>query len=251
MTFVDAQGLSSQFQEIYDAEPDGVWSAPGRVNLIGEHVDYQDGLCLPIALPQRTWVAMRARTDGRIRLASMQLLQRYDLAMAQIGPGTPTGWGAYAAGVLGLLQQAGHPVTGADVLVGSDVPVGAGLSSSAALTTAVGAAASGAFDLGLLQDDASRSELAGLCVRAENEIAGAPTGGLDQAAALRSREGHALLLDCRDGSIRQLPFDPASAGLTLLVVNTRAHHELIDGQYGERRASVEQDRRDSGRVDPA
>lgn len=240
MTSVDQDLLSAEFTTRFGVAPRGIWSAPGRVNLIGEHVDYNDGLCLPIALPQRTWAAMAPRSDGHVRLASAQMDEVYDLPLDQIVPGTPRGWGAYAAGVLGLLAQDGHPVTGADVLVSSDVPVGAGLSSSAALGAAVGAAASEVFGLGLLADDAGRARLAEVCRRAENEIAGAPTGGMDQAAALRSQAGHALLLDCRDGSIEQIPFAPDSAGLALLVVDTRAKHALVDGQYGERRASCEQ-----------
>ncbi|MGB3955638.1 MAG: galactokinase [Brooklawnia sp.] len=240
MSEVDPRTLVAEFGALYGSAPQGVWSAPGRLNLIGEHVDYNDGLVLPIALPRRAWVALRARDDGRIRLASRQLPERYDLTLAQVQPGVPSGWGAYAAGVLAILARAGYPVTGADLLVSSEVPVGAGLSSSAALEAAVGAAASEALGLGLLADDASRSELAELCRRAENEIAGAPTGGMDQAAALRSRAGHALLLDCRDGSVRHIPFDPAGHGLELLVIDTRARHELVDGQYGERRASCEQ-----------
>lgn len=240
MTVVDPDLLTEQFATRYGCPPAGVWSAPGRVNLIGEHVDYNDGLCLPIALPQRTYAAAAARTDGRVRLASLQVAESYDLPLTEVAPGVPSGWGAYAAGVLGLLQQTGHPVTGADVLISSAVPVGAGLSSSAALEAAVGAAASELFDLGLLADDQSRSQLAEICRRAENEIAGAPTGGMDQAAALRSQADHALLLDCRDGSIRQVPFDLAAAGLTLLVIDTRAEHALVDGQYAERRASCEE-----------
>lgn len=240
MNVFDPRALAADFLALFGSPPQGVWSAPGRLNLIGEHVDYNDGLVLPIALPQRTWVALLARDDGRIRLASRQLPDRYEMPLAEVRPGAPSGWGAYPAGVLALLARAGYPVTGADVLVSSEVPVGAGLSSSAALEAAVGAAASEAFGLGLLADDASRSELAELCRRAENEIAGAPTGGMDQAAALRSRAGHALLLDCRDGSVRHIPFDPSGHGLELMVIDTRAKHELVDGQYGERRASCEQ-----------
>lgn len=239
MDDLDPSALVTAFSERFGGEPDGVWSAPGRVNVIGEHVDYQNGLCLPIALPRRTWVALRQRDDGRVRLASRQMNQSYELALDDVRPGHPTGWGSYPAGVLKLLTEAGYAVTGADLLVSSQVPVGAGLSSSAALEAAVGAAASEAFGLGLLADDSSRAELAELCRRAENEIAGAPTGGMDQAAALRSRAGHALLLDCRDNSIEHLPFDPDGQGLALLVINTRAHHSLVDGQYGERRASCE------------
>ncbi len=239
MSNIDLPQLVNRFQELYGTAPQVIGSAPGRVNLIGEHVDYNDGLCLPIALPHRTWAALRTRDDGVVRLASAQLDQRYELSLAEVAAGNPEGWGAYAAGVLALLARAGHPVTGADLLVDSTVPVGAGLSSSAALEAAVGAAASAAFGLGLLDDDASRAALADICRQAENEIAGAPTGGMDQAAALRSRAEHALLLDCRDGSVSHEPFDLSSAGLTLLVIDTRAEHALVDGQYAARRADCE------------
>jgi galactokinase len=150
-----------------------------------------------------------------------------------------TGWPAYAAGVAWALLQAGHAVGGFDAVVDSCVPYGAGLSSSAALECAVAVALDDAFELGLGADDAGRARLAAACIRAENEVAGAPTGGMDQSASLRARAGHALLLDCVDLSIRHVPFDLAADGLALLVVDTRAEHRLTDGQYAERRAACE------------
>jgi galactokinase len=228
-----------------DGDPDGVWSAPGRVNLIGEHTDYNAGLALPVALPHRTYVALRSRTDDVVRLASAQAPgTTWETTLGDVGPGATTGWGAYVAGVAWALREAGHAVTGFDAVVDSCVPFGAGLSSSAALECAVAVALDAVHDLGLGADDAGRAELTAACVRAENEIAGAPTGGMDQAASLRCSAGHALLLDCRPGlsaleSGHRVPFDLVPAGLTLLVVDTRAEHALVDGQYAARRAACE------------
>ncbi|WP_206515491.1 galactokinase [Georgenia faecalis] len=232
------------FTATFDGEPDGVWAAPGRVNLIGEHTDYNGGLCLPIALPHRTVVALRARTDGLVRLVSAQEDGLRELRLADVGPaGTPDaveGWPAYVVGVAWALEREGLLDGGGfDVAVDSCVPYGAGLSSSAALECAVAVALDDVAAAGLAADDAGRARLAAACVRAENEVAGAPTGGMDQAAALRCAPGQALLLDCRDGATEQVPFDLAAVGLELLVIDTRAEHQLADGQYAARRTSCE------------
>ncbi len=231
--------LAQWFSDAFGSPPSGVWSAPGRVNLMGEHTDYNAGLCLPIALPHRTYAAVRLRADRRLRLHSRQSTEHYELDLDDVSPGHPSGWGGYAAGVLWALQDAGHQVRGLDLMVDGHVPVGAGLSSSAALECAVAAAASDLLDLGLLSDDNARAALAAVCVNAENTIASAPTGGMDQSASLRCQEGHALLLDCRDGSVAQVPFDLSVYGLELLVMDTRATHALGDGQYAQRRRSCE------------
>jgi galactokinase len=243
---MSTESASAVFRDTFAAEPEGVWSAPGRVNLIGEHTDYNGGLCLPIGLPQRTFAAVRRRDDGMLRMVSAQGGDVVEVALDDVGPGRPEGWAAYVAGVPWALRRAGHEVSGLDVAVDGRVPLGAGLSSSAALECAVAAAASDLFGLGLLADAAGRTALAAACVDAENTVAQAPTGGMDQSAAMLAEPGHALLLDCRDHHTEQVPFDLAEAGLALLVVDTRAEHALVDGQYAERRDSCEQAARELG-----
>ena len=227
------------FTSTFGGDPDGVWAAPGRVNLIGEHVDYNGGLCLPMALPHRTFAALRRRDDGTVRLVSA--LAPDDVwtgTLAGIGPGLVSSWVAYAAGVAWSLAQDGHQLGGFDAAIDSCVPLGAGLSSSAAIECAVALALDETFGLGLAASgDTGRASLAALCVRAENEVAGAPTGGMDQAASLRATAGHALLLDTLDHSVAQVPFHLSEAGLGLLVVDTRAEHALVDGQYAARRTA--------------
>jgi len=229
-----AEAVAQHFEDEFGQRPQGVWRAPGRVNLVGEHVDYQAGLCLPIALPHSTFAAVARRDDDQVRLSSRQQQgQAWKGTLQQIGPGTPSGWAGYLAGVLWALQQDGIDVPGVDVVVDSAVPVGAGLSSSAALECSLALAV--ADLVGLRDDDAGRDRLAAACVRAENEIALASTGGLDQTASLRAQQGHALLLDCRDGSVQQVSMDLDAAGLVLLIVDTRAPHRLVDSEYSARR----------------
>ncbi|MPV87383.1 galactokinase [Georgenia ruanii] len=246
----DAEGAARArdlFTATFGAPPAGVWAAPGRVNIVGEHTDYNGGLCLPIALPHRTFVALRPRADRTARFVSAQEpgVREVELdAVAPAGaPGAVEGWPAYAAGVAWALEREGLApagrVPGFDLAVDSCVPYGAGLSSSAALECAVAVALDDVAGLGLSADDAGRARLAAACVRAENDIAGAPTGGMDQAASLRARAGHALLLDCRDGAVEHVPLDLAAAGLALLVMDTRAPHRLVDGQYARRRQVCE------------
>ena len=216
----------------------GRWAAPGRVNLIGEHVDYAEGLCLPFAIAERTVVTAAPRADELLTVQSSAAddgqPDDVTVALDAVGPGSPSGWAGYVAGVLWALRVAGHAVGGLDVHVTETVPLGAGLSSSAALECAVALAVNDVYGLGL-----DRVELARACVRAENDVVGAATGGMDQLASLFAEEGHALLVDMRGGGLRSVPLPLTETGLRLLVIDTRVRHHLADGQYGQRRAAVE------------
>ena len=244
------EAATALFREVFEAEPDGVWYAPGRVNIIGEHTDYNGGLALPIALPHRAHLALRRRDDRVVRLVSPQTREKVDVTdLDTIGPkGTPgevAHWASYIAGVAWALERDGFEnLPGFDAALVSCVPLGGGLSSSAALECSAAVAIDEVAGLGLAgtpeePDDAGRARLVTNCVRTENEMAGAPTGGMDQSASLRCREGHALELDCRDGSVTHVPFDLAADDLALLVIDTKAKHSLDDGQYGARRAACE------------
>ncbi|MFB7460823.1 galactokinase [Streptomyces sp. NPDC056188] len=223
------------FVELYGAEPEGVWAAPGRVNLIGEHTDYNDGFVMPFALPHVTTAAVARRDDGVLRLHSADVPGGpVELRLDELAPESDRGWTAYPAGVVWALREAGHEVTGADVHLTSTVPTGAGLSSSAALEVVVALALNDLYALGL-----KGWRLARLCQRAENVYVGAPTGIMDQTASACCEAGHALFLDTRDLSQRQIPFDLAAEGLRLLVVDTRVEHAHSGGEYGRRRAGCE------------
>jgi galactokinase len=229
----------STFAELFGREPDGRWAGPGRVNLIGEHVDYADGLCLPFAIAERTVVEVAKREDDRLRLRSLSEDGGFDGDLADVGPGRPEGWAGYVAGVLWALRAAGYPIGGIDLLVTDTVPVGSGLSSSAALECGAALAVDDLYGLGLGGSTEGRQVLVDACRRAENDVVGAQTGGMDQAASLLGTVGHALLLDTHDDSTRQVPFDPADVGLTMLIIDTKVRHSHADNEYGARRASVE------------
>jgi len=223
------------FTSRYGREPEGVWFAPGRVNLMGGP-DYAEVFVLPFALGAGVTAAAARRSDRRIALVSRQVGgEPVLLSVDALEPGSAEGWAAYPAGVAWALRQAGYLAGGADVAIDADLPAGAGLSSSAALECSVALALTG-----LYQQDVPRRELAALARRAENEFAGVPSGIMDQTAALLSRAGHALLLDCRTGAGTAVPLNPAAAGLTLLVIDTRARRALVDGRYGARRRACEQ-----------
>ena len=227
------------FTDRFGGHPDGVWLAPGRVNLIGEHIDYVGARVLPFALPYATAVALRIRDDDVLRSASSGQPDTWSGTTADVGPHAPPDWPAYAVGVPWAMARHGtvSRFPGADIAVHSSLPQGAGLSSSAALETAV---ALGIADLlGAATDEPGRVALARDCVHAENVVAGASTGGMDQSVALRARAGHALLLDCADSTVAHIALDFAVEDLELLIINTNAPHRLVDSDYGVRRAQIE------------
>ncbi|HEX6873010.1 MAG TPA: galactokinase [Micromonosporaceae bacterium] len=228
----DTAGL---FRERYGREPEVVWAAPGRVNLIGEHTDYNDGFVLPIALSQRVAAAAARRRDARLRLWSAQLGgDPVTVDLDSLRPGSVPGWAGYAAGVAYAMLMAGHRIGGLELVIDGRVPVGAGLSSSAALECAVAAALDELHELGL-----TRTALALLAQRAENEFVGVPCGVMDQMASLLCEPAHALFLDTRSFAFEQVPVDLAAHRLALLVIDTRASHALVEGAYAERRRTCQ------------
>lgn len=256
----EVERVRAAFIEQYGVEPDGVWSAPGRLNLLGEYIDFLGGSCMPMPLPYRTYVAGKMRQDGILRASSLQMPgDERTVLIRDIRPGQLKGWFTYVAGVAwSMNQEGGRDIAlprafGADLLINSLVPVGGGLSSSAALecSTALalldlscplraGCDSTDALpsDMGPNNDNL-RARLAQVCIRAENEVAGARTGGLDQTASLRSRPGKALVIDFRDFSIEPIEVNLASQGLAFLVINTNTPHELAGGEFAARRAASE------------
>jgi len=235
------------FRECYGAWPAGVWHAPGRVNLIGEHTDYNEGFVLPFALGLGVRAAASRRSADVLELCSRQAPAHTDPAgrsaasgrvtvrLGSLVPGSVNGWAAYAAGVAWALRDAGYGIGGARLAIDADLPQGAGLSSSAALECSVAVALTGLYGV-----DVPAHALAKLARRAENDFVGIPSGIMDQSAALLCRRGHALLLDCRTLATSQVPFDPAGAGLALAVIDTRVRHKLGESAYAERRAACEE-----------
>ncbi|MGW9307641.1 galactokinase [Saccharomonospora azurea] len=226
--------VSTAFEDAFGRRPDGVWAAPGRVNVIGEHTDYNDGFVLPMALPQGVRAAAARTADDRVRVVSLQEPGEPVGFPVDVRPGDVTGWAAYVAGVVWSLRSAGHAVGGVDLAVDGDVPAGAGLSSSAALECSVACALNELFDL-----DIAPADLARLAQRAENDFVGMPCGVMDQMASVACEEGHLLFLDTRSLRAERVPFDTASHDRTLLVIDTRAPHRLVDGEYARRRAACE------------
>ncbi|MDH6112464.1 galactokinase [Kitasatospora sp. MAP12-15] len=227
--------MTTEFEQVFGAAPTGEWAAPGRVNLIGEHTDYNDGFVLPIAIPQVVRATAARRTDGRLRLYSAQGDGRVtDLVVDELKPGAVAGWAAYPAGVVWALNEYGYQVGGADLYFDSDVPTGGGLSSSAALECVVAAVYRDLYGLEL-----GRQRSALIAQHAENEFVGVPCGVMDQMASSSCTAGAALFLDTRDLAQRQVPFDLASHGLELLVIDTRVKHDLGDGAYAALRAGCE------------
>jgi galactokinase len=228
--------VAGLFRRSYDTEPAGFWRAPGRVNLIGEHTDYNDGFVLPFAIDRATTIALVPRDDDRIRLVSTFDDAVVDSDLAAVDRRDFAGWSAYPLGVAWAVAER-HPDAerrGFDLAVDSDVPVGAGLSSSAAIEMAVAVALNDVWGLGL-----DRADLARIGQRAENIAVGAPTGIMDQSASVFGQRDAAVFLDCRTLAVEQVPLGFVAAGLVLLVVDTKVEHQHATGGYRDRREACE------------
>jgi galactokinase len=226
------------FRQSYARDPEGTFSAPGRVNLIGEHTDYTGGLVLPFAIDARATLAAAANGEGVVRVTSAQrpgAVTFVDLDDIRPDSAVAKSWAGYLVGAIWALRQAGHPVGGFDLALDSQVPSGAGLSSSAAVECVTTLATSVLSGVKL-----DALEIARLAQQAENDFVGVPCGPMDQTASAASQHGSVLLFDTRAGTVENIPFDPAAADLAVLVVDTRVAHSLADGEYGRRRAACEQ-----------
>ncbi|KQO94481.1 galactokinase [Leifsonia sp. Leaf264] len=229
--------VTGHFTELYGRRPAGVWSAPGRVNLIGEHTDYNAGFVFPFAINRRTVLALAPREDRILRVASSFAAEPVSISLDDLAPEALHGWSAYPLGVAWALGQFGAPLgslTGADVFLDSDVPVGAGLSSSAAIESAMAVALSDLWRL-----DLDHHTLAKVGQLAENRVVGAPTGIMDQSASLLGRTDAGVFLDCRSFVSEVIPLGFDAAGLEVLVIDTKVSHAHATGGYAARRASCE------------
>jgi len=224
---MDIQELKKRFESSFDRPPEAAFRAPGRVNLIGEHTDYNDGYVLPMAIEKETVAIVAGRDDMTARIISTRKGEPVEFGLDSITRGEPQ-WVNYCRGVAAGLIESGMKPRGCDILVESTVPLGGGLSSSASLEVATALAMMHVFG-GELGD----MELARLCQKAEHEFAGMPCGIMDQAISILGKEGSALLLDCRSGETQLIPFD--NPDLVLLVCNTNVKHSLADGEYAKRR----------------
>jgi galactokinase len=225
------------FEAAFGYRPAGIWSAPGRVNLIGEHTDYNEGFALPFAIDRRTFAALALRDDGLVRVSSSTVGGVGEFELTGASRSVVSGWAAYPLGVAWGLGQLGANLTrlpGFDVHFASDVPLGAGLSSSAALESALAVALNEAWELAF-----DRARLVEAAHLAENDFVGAPTGILDQSASLLSRRGAALFIDCRTSSSSLVDLRLDASGLAILVMDTKVRHEHASGGYAERRAACE------------
>jgi galactokinase len=228
------------FRDAFGAEPAGIWAAPGRVNLIGEHTDYNEGFVLPFALQHQAVVVAGPARSSSSRARSMQQSGEVSFSVSRVEAGSVKGWGAYVAGMFWAIREAGYRIGDLNLVVDGRVPLGAGLSSSAALECAVGLAVVDLFDLGT-----DRTELAVLAKTAENQFVGAPTGGMDQLASIHGKQGHAVFIDTRTNAFELVPL-PLDERLALVVVDTHIHHALVDSEYATRRKTCSRAARQLG-----
>lgn len=223
--------IEREFVRTFGQAPEIIAAAPGRVNLIGEHIDYSDGYVLPFAIADRTYAAISKRADNKVQIASAQRRNLIiTLKVEEIQPELKGSWERYVLSVMWAMGI-NH---GVDIMIDGHVPLGAGLSSSAALECSVAIALNDLFSCGF-----DLESLARLTQKGENDYVGVPCGIMDQSVSLMAKIGSALLLDCRDLTSRNVTFDVASHGLELLIIDTQAHHSLTDGGYAERRASCD------------
>ena len=223
--------LTSAFEKIYGGQP-RIYRAPGRVNLIGEHTDYNEGFVMPAAIDFSTYVAIDRRDDRLIKIHSDTFKEDASIDLADAPMRGRKHWSDYPLGVAVKLQEAGHRIAGANVLVHGEVPLGSGLSSSAAIEVSTGL---GLMDISHQQID--RLQLARICQKAENEFVGARTGMMDQFIACFGKAGHAVMLDCRSLESEALPIPE---DVKLVVCNTMVKHELASGEYNARREECEE-----------
>jgi galactokinase len=223
--------LALRFEQAFRAHP-SISSAPGRVNLIGEHTDYNDGFVLPCAISFRTHVAVHAREDNKLIMCSGEFPGQFEFDVNALPAAHQSIWCDYPVGVAVALRNIGFRLPGANVMVQGEVPVGAGLSSSAALEVA-----SALAFLGLSGGSLPLPQIAQLCQRAENEFVGARVGIMDQFVACLGKAGHALMLDCRSLAYE---FVPIPAGVSIVICNTMVRHKLAGGEYNVRRAECEE-----------
>ena len=229
---VDLNRLVAEFTKRYGTTP-RVFSAPGRVNLIGDHTDYNDGFVLPMAIDRRTYVAIAPREDRFVRVASVVVDDATEFRIDQPEDLAPHNWAKYVAGIAWTLQSRGIALRGADLLIDSDVPIGGGLSSSAALEVASGKGLIEISDVTI-----EPKELALAAQKAEHDFVGAKVGIMDQLAATFGRQHHALLIDCRSLETKQIPL--AQLNAAIVVCDTKVKHELTSSAYNQRRAECEQ-----------
>jgi len=223
--------LARRFVQLFDASPTHITRAPGRVNLIGEHTDYNEGFVLPVAIDRAAYVAARPRSDRRLRLYAVQLEEHAELEIDQLQPGKVKGWSAYIAGMADFLQRAGYTITGADMVIDGDVPQGAGLSSSAALEVATGATL-----VALGGQELDRVQLARVGQQTEHQYINVKSGIMDQLISALGQQHHALLIDCRDYSTQPIPL---RSDVQIVVCNSRVKRELAQSGYNQRRAECD------------